>query len=430
MYYLAIHDPANTCLTRFADFMEMESLNVVNQIGYITFTISAAHPALEHVAHLNRLHLYRREARYNVPWTLENSAILLAQRWHITSTGTPALTATALHANWLLSTRLVNWKAGTSGRSSFADTPAESIAKTLVCYNATALANEAEGRERDGTHTLLPIQVEADGGRGARLDWHCAYQELLLCLQRLACVGGGDFCLVPAATGGYEFRWYAGQMGSDRRSSVIFALPRGNMAKPVCVLDRRQEKTVAVVGGRGEGILRPLYHVYANDYSVENDVEGFVNGMNVFSASGMQSCGARYLASHSPATGLDFDVLQTPATLYGKHYFLGDVVSVRNPFSGADESAQVQAVRIRLKYSAAQPTSRAAETIQVTLRVGAAQLPADLAAFLEDWNTADNWENDNLDGAGFAAAPIDLEVNGGLFSQVYLSSGIHGGYFN
>src|SRR5690606_30648784 len=129
----------------------------------------------------------------------------------------------------------------------------ETVMKALVTYNATSSGTTADGRIRNVATGGLTITVEADGGGGNTVDWYCAHDHLLETLQKLARIAGGDFDLIKTAATTWDFKFYDGQRGTDRSSSVIFSLDHGNMARPRYQIDRREERTVAIVGGGGEG---------------------------------------------------------------------------------------------------------------------------------------------------------------------------------
>lgn len=428
MYSFIIHDAAGAAVERFSDVLAFDSQRVVNGIGSLTFSLPANHPAVASIGHLALVSLYRREPAQGLAWTLENCGLALSRGWSYPdngSTGAPIFTCTALHPNWLLSTRIVYWKAGTSGRSYFSETPAETIAKTLVAANAAALSGAADGRERDGWDTLRPITVQADGAGGPILTWQCAYHNLLATLQRLAALSGADFDLLPQG-GGYEFRWYPDGLGSDRAAQVIFSIERGNIANPAYELDRRKEKTVAVAGGRGQGILRRTLHACSTAYSPENDIEGFTTSYQAETNAGMLAVAGHYLARCAAPARLTFDVLQMPSTCYGVHYFLGDRVTVRNPFTAQDYPARVLAARIA--FCQPQPGRAAAPLIQIDLGETGA-----LDAFpetLEELQTADSGEIDGLDAAAFNdPEAVIFTLDAGPFAVVYLSAGVSGGAF-
>jgi hypothetical protein len=191
------------------------------------------------------------------------------------------------------------------------------------------------------------MNVEADAAHGPSIDYYCAYYNLLETLQKLAVIGLGDFDMVPYVAG-YEFRWYDGQLGTDRTATTLFAVERGNMANPVYDLDNRAEQTIALVGGQGLGADRNVVVRQGSGYTTTNDIEKFLYATYIATTAGLQAEGDRYLLNHEAINSLKYNILQTYSTQYGLHYFFGDKVTIRNPFTLVDSGGKVTAVSIIL----------------------------------------------------------------------------------
>ena len=162
-------------------------------------------------------------------------------------------------------------------------------------------------------------------------------------------VFANDFDLVKTGATAYEFRWYTGQLGTDRSASVTFAMERGNMANPTYKETRLKEKTVACVYGQGQGSDRDYVTRTGTNYHVsDNNIELYVDARNVDfgDTSGLNAKGDLKLDELEARSAFKFDVLQAPATLYGVHYFLGDLVTAMNPFTGASYTLMVDQVTV------------------------------------------------------------------------------------
>ena len=343
-YYISI-DYHGDQIHRFSNFLELQSYREVNGLGFISFSLSADHSAIADITHLTKISLWRKDTL--IPWYLENIGFVLARKWTFDPVKGKVFSCIAVHPNWILATRIVAWKAGTANRSKFTAQKVETIAKTLVNYNATGLALASAGRIRDGNYVAWGMNVEADAFHGPSIDYYCAYYNLLETLQKLAVIGLGDFDMVPYVTG-YEFRWYDGQLGTDRSTTTLFSVDRGNIANPVYNLDNRAEQTIALVGGQGEGAARNVVVRQGAGYTTTNDIEKFLYATYIVTTAGLQAEGDRYLLNHEAINSLVFSVLQTYSTQYGLHYFLGDKVTIRNPFTLVDSVGKVTAVTITL----------------------------------------------------------------------------------
>lgn len=344
LYYLSI-DYHGDQIGRFSDFIDLQSYREVNGIGFISFSISADHLAIPDLVHLTKVSLWRKDT--SIPYYLENYGFILSRKWSFHPTLGRILTCIAVHPNWILSTRIVAWKSGTVNRSKFINQRVETIAKTLVLYNATGVALASAGRIRNGNYVAWGMNVEADALHGPLIDYYCSYYNLLGALQKLSVIGVGDFDMVPYVAG-YEFRWYDGQLGTDRTTTTLFAVECGNMFNPVYSMDNRAEQTIAIVGGQGEGVARDVVVRQGSGYSITNDIEHFLYATYIVTTAGLQSEGDRYLLNHKAINSFSFNALQTFSTQYGLHYFLGDKITIRNPFTNVDTAAKVISSSITL----------------------------------------------------------------------------------
>jgi len=246
----------------------------------------------------------------------------------------------------LLGKRCVMWNANTANRSAFSAAKAETIAKTLVSYNIGASATTVNGRILDGVNSLISVQADAAGGN--TLDWFCEWANLLETLQELAEVGGGDMDLVPV-TGGYEFRWYAGQRGTDRSATLLFALERGNIANPRYVLSTVEMKNAVVVGGKGEDAERATAVVLSSEHTSATQAEMFENATDVETSDGLSDRGAAALEENKTVSAFSFDILQTEACNFGVEYVLGDLVKALNPFTNAAVTVKIESATVSYK---------------------------------------------------------------------------------
>lgn len=302
-------------------FLSCTYRKVVNAPGMLAFVLDADSEAAALVENNGIVELWRRDNGNELPWARDFTGIVRRRLWR--SRDQHTLTVYCPGPSYLLSKRHVLWPAGTTNRSMFLNDPAETIAKTLVAYNAGADATVANGRLYDGAITGLSVEADAAGGN--TLDWYCAYDNLLATLQDLAKVGGGDFDTVQTDDAAFEFRWYDDQLGTDRSATVIFALEWGNMAEPEYEDDRLDERNIVAALGQGEGSARTVTIRTTGD----EDSEGTTDARNEATEAGLEAVADMRLAQWQRRQSFTFRALQTPSCLYGKHYFLGDLVTAR-----------------------------------------------------------------------------------------------------
>lgn len=340
------------------DYLWLTYTREVNAPGGLGFRLNGQHAAIDLLEDKSQIDVYRRNVTMGMPWTLEMTTLYRKQRRSFSDR--ELFEATCPGILQKLKWRHVLYAAGTANRSAFTSVPAETILKTLVDYNAGANATVANGRKRVGVMTGLTVQTDGGGGNTIG-SWGCAWDNLLETLQEVAAIGGGDFDLVRTGDNAFDFRWFAGQRGTDRSSTVKFAVNLGNMASPVYEHDRLGEATVVVVGGQGEGSARAIEIRTGADYAADNDIEMFLNGSGYSTTAGLRTAGDTALDEARAIPRFEFKPLQTQATFYGVHYVLGDLVGAR--YGAASGTFKVQAATIEAKSGEAERVNIALEAV-------------------------------------------------------------------
>ena len=293
----------------------------VNAPGLCVFELNADGDAAGMLEHRGIVEVWRRNASAGLDWYRDFTGLILRRHYHYSDRN--IVTVYAPGVNWLLGTRHILWHAGTADRTAFTGDAAETIANTLVSYNACSDATTTNGRVCSGVISVLSAETASTAGN--TLDWYCSWDNLLESLQDLADVGGGDWDVVQTGDAAFEWRWYDGQLGTDRSSTVVFALEYGNMAEPAYDYDRRDEAEVCIALGQGEGSDR----ITATRTSGDSDVEIVVDARDVTTGTGLEARGDVKLAEHSSKQSFTFRTVPTPARIYGQHYGLGDIVTAR-----------------------------------------------------------------------------------------------------
>ena len=122
------------------------------------------------------------------------------------------------------------------------------------------------------------------------------------------------------------------------------------MANPVLRRNWLNETTIAIVGGQGEGTSRTTaVRTGTNHSATTNSVETFVDARDLTTTAGLQARGDNALYRSEARDLLVFDVIQTPGSLYGLHYFLGDLVT--GYYEGVTATQQIYGVTVGLGES-------------------------------------------------------------------------------
>jgi len=268
-----------------------------------------------------QIEFWRRDAANGIDWYKEFEAFHRTPAWHFSPEDKLVFESTGPGYAELLARRVVQDKTGT------AEATKAGVAETIV----KAFVNEQCGPGA-GARAQAGLAIQADAATGNVIRLARPFRYVLEVAQEAADIGGGDFAVVGTGAATFEFRWYDGQLGTDRSSTVIFALERGNMAEPELCVDRLNEVTAVLVGGQGsESDRETLWRTDAARIaeSTWNRREQFINDSNEPVIAGLQDKGDVALEAGRPKNPLTFKPLQTPACLYGLHYFLGDLVMAR-----------------------------------------------------------------------------------------------------
>lgn len=342
-YRVDVKNTAGVIQAVITDFQDVQYVKKVNEPGLMQISLRGNHPALPYFTDKAQIEVWRQDAANGLDWYCDFYGMVREPDRRDAGPGQVLYLCTGQMG--MLDWRIVGWKAGTASRSQFTSQPAETIAKTLVDYNAASNATVANGRIREGVITGITVAADAAGGNV--IDWFCAYDNLLKSLQDVARIGGGDFDLVKTGAATWEFRWYAGQLGSDLSSTVIFAVEFDNMIAPRFRIRRLGERTAVIVGGEGEGAARSTVVRTGPNYSASNDLELFVDARNITTTAGLNARGDEVADKYQSTTEFEFEAKQTPAYLYGRDYGLGDLVTVRNPYTAENLTRKIVGVTVR-----------------------------------------------------------------------------------
>jgi len=324
----------------------------VNDVSLCRFRVPADHTIIGLLSDKSIIEVYRRNVDLGIDWTLEWSGLYRDAIYERRDTAT--FDAVCYSNEHILQWRTVDYAAGTSNRNEFASAKGETILKNIVTYNLTSSGTTGDGRKRNATNAgavnYSTITVQADGATGNTISVGVFGMSVLEACRRVARIAGGDFALVRTSAATYQFRWYLGQLGTDRSTGsaqVQFNPDRGNMAESRYQVTRSTEFTQVNVWGAGDASARDwVSRTGANYNASTNDIEGYVDAREISlgNTTGLNAKGDVALDQSRSKTMMAFRPLQTPSTAYGLHYFLGDKV-VSYDF-GVSTTHRIQAVTV------------------------------------------------------------------------------------
>lgn len=280
-----------------------------------------------------QIEVWRRPA--GAAWYLEYEGFHREAEWRQDADGKETFVSRGVGYLDLLRRRIIAAYAGSTGDVKSGH--AETIAKAYVTEQL--VSPSIAGRAVSG------FSVEADGGHGPSVAAAYAYRNLLEALQEIARIGAGDFDVVGTGAAAWQFRWYDGQRGTDRRSTVIFATGYGNMREPQ-LTDYAAQANVALVLGQGEGTARTWVWRPGTPDTGQGRIEVMREGRNTDDAATLQALGDAELDKLAARQELGFQTLQTAGAQYGADYFLGDLVSAR--YRDVDYDLKIAGVTLEL----------------------------------------------------------------------------------
>lgn len=340
-HYIVVRDTTGAKVAEITDFWGLAYSRRVNDVGMAVVELQDDTPLIDLLGFDYQFEIMRHHHELEIDWYADFYGLLRCiDRAHVD--GKPTYIATLLEQQSLLDRRIIAYPAGTNHRSEWTNVAAETVMKEIVTYNMTSAGTTVDGRKRDAALSGFTITNATDQARGNTISIGASWVNVLTALQNVAHVAGGDFALSKTGAATWEFEFYPGQLGTDRTATVIFSLTFGNMNNPQFMCERIDEKTVAIVGGQGTGANRATAIRTGPNHSTSNDIEFFVDARDL--QSGLNERGDAELEERRADESLNFDVLQTPASFYGKHYFLGDLVTEK--FKGVSRTRKVGAIHV------------------------------------------------------------------------------------
>lgn len=291
----------------------------VNSVGNLQFKINGNDTALQYLQDEAQIEVWYKNDENSIDWYCDFRGFF--ESITTTSTGTTSIsTITAIEQIEMLSWRVNAFPANLTNYTSFTNVNAETIMKNVVSLNFSNDVN----RYNFGIDTRISIATNLN--RGNVISRGNSYKNVLEELQYLAVTGNLDFALNKTGANSWQFEVYPNQLGTDRTSTVLFALNRGNINNVQYSRNRINFKNTAIVAGNGQNESRYVIVRTGDDYpTFKREVFVDVSSTDVLE---VQKKGDAALYDNRVKETLSFDVVQIPSSLYRKHYFLGDLVTV------------------------------------------------------------------------------------------------------
>lgn len=354
-YHVRLLDQISTQIDLFDRFTSIELNHKLNGVG--SYTLMFEDLEEERVNRFivdGQVEIYRTIPGVDLSSYVEYAGFHRKRLEQIPKTKKDIFGSVGVGYNSLLERTNIAYKEGTIRADKF--DAAETVMKEYVEENCgpTASTETYVGRMIDG---VLPyFSVQSDQGRGPLWSGSRAFENLLDTLQAISNYAKVDFDVIRTGSPWFTFVTYSLLKGADRttvglsggknsagNAPVTLSVERGNVQDAKYENDRLSEANVCMVLGDGEGSTREVLtrNTSAVDDSPWNRVEvarpsqpAYIPGLSEEATAelktySMQQTGDEVLEELQAQENFTFTPLQQPSTLYGKHYFLGDRITVK-----------------------------------------------------------------------------------------------------
>ncbi len=345
LYTVQILDSSGVIQSYITDFEQLSISRQCSSVDALSITLPSSSQSAPFVVYDAKLIVTRKDDAMEIPDAVEFSGIIRKIEQIVSSIR--SLRVTAVGQLSLLGDRIIAYPSAIANRSVFTAVAAETIIKTLYTYNIGSSATTANGRLLSGV--VSGMSTSASSGSGTALTVSCSMKNLLQTLQETAATGGGDIDLLYTAPASWSLVWYTGQRGTDRRATVILSVPTGTISELLITTDRVNDFSSVIIGGAGTNKAR----VYAtrpaslptglNNREIYADAKSTGNVPAALSAMQQQGSVMLKLQTRRRVT-YKAKIIQGGALRYGRDYFLGDLITIRD--NSTDVIQKVQGVTL------------------------------------------------------------------------------------
>ena len=346
VYQLVLYDTTGTRLAIIDDYRSLQYGHQVNGAGFFTLNLSY-NDSKRSLFQSNYILEVKRKIPEYLDWYSEFVGHCEDFAPTFYGNGNTQFSIVGSGFNGLLGRVIVAYEEGSAQSKKSA--AAETAMKEYVRENRGDLATIANGREADAS--LTGFSVEADGASGDTWDGERSGKKLLEALQDIANYSNIDYNTIVHPTlgmGSYLFETYVGQMGLDRttlgldtstglnaagNSPHVFSLERGNVQVAYLRQKHKTEINRVFVYGQdditGLGIIRYRENFEAVDGDALNVREAMRGGASQATDAEMDALGDEYLEEYQFKELFEFVPVDTPASVYGLDFTIGDRMTVK-----------------------------------------------------------------------------------------------------
>ncbi len=329
LYQCRIYDGSGNLVGLYDDLVSLQYKKIVNSIGMAVLTVPDTHNIVSQLADdllLNVYFTYRPLSGGEVTDKQDFVGLYRDKQIATDQDGNVHYLLYFMGAMDAINRNIVAFPAGTNNKSQWTGQTVSIIANDVVKWNCTTSATTGNGRLRNANTVRGLTAVNGLAG-SPTINYSAANRNVLEVNQELAQLGGFDFDVIyDPLVGHLEYKQYAGQLGADKSTTIIFDLNLDNIMAANLNGERLKEKTVAIVGGQGTGSARTTAIRTGANQAAANDYELFIDARTNTSTE-LNSIGDAKLRELEARTGIDVDIAPSSGYVYRRDYGLGDLVT-------------------------------------------------------------------------------------------------------
>ena len=361
------------------DFSELAIAKTVN--GYDTFqmTLRYGTEGTEFLVPDAVIRVFRQNKLLNIPSTLEFEGLLV--RTVVEESVVNTITVTAFGFEHILARRIIAWKDTARGKTVFPEAPtagfeyASSIIRKLIETNLGIRASATREDITDLVGTARYISGSLGTGIGSfetipTADFGLAIssiegiarENLLEAIQNIADEGRIGFGVSwNPANKKFTFNMADTRLGANRTQNIKFSIGTGTVARTETTKDYTQNWTVAIMSGGGTGASEKRFVYPPLGQRIGSGIaqrEVYLTSATGTIKGNRATAVYEYTKMIRSITQVSCEVQQAQGLMYGRDYFISDLVRVETIYGNVD--IQVRSVTLTMSEDGT-------ETVGVTL---------------------------------------------------------------
>lgn len=327
-YNVYVYTSSNVLQGMVSNFSDINVAKTVNGYDTLTLRVPYDSPLQQFLVTDSRIEVYRANVKLGIPLRKEFSGIVTKttftygrQKW---------VDVVAFGWEYILSYRVIAYNEDKQNHSEWTAKPASTIINDIVVKNLGTDSVTSGIADRAVSGLITGVSGTTTGLGNVLTVADMSYKNVLTAVQDIALQGNVDFDFAWNPDGTYTLSVGSPTLASDRSGVVTLSVDNGTINNFSRTIDKTQHFTQAIVRGQGTAnatirTVRPSPPLTQLD-SKESYFDVSSMGNNVAYLNAYGDMKLQEMATKIEL--IEIDVQQTPSTLYGLHYFIGDLVSV------------------------------------------------------------------------------------------------------